>query len=266
MINYSEIIEKNLCAYLDTACLEPGLHSCVKYSLMNAGKRIRPTLCLLIADMLSGSSEKAIPYACAVEMIHTYSLIHDDLPAMDNDATRRGKPSNHIVYGEGNAVLAGDALLSLAALILSKTDNSNACAAVMSGAVEMLNGQSMDINNKASDDSSLEKMYDGKTGGLFCSSILSAYYVSEHHLYTAAEWKHFALNIGKLFQVTDDILDQDKDAAENKTTFLTVHSPEQARNYVNSLTESLLRFIDPFANEYAFYLRDLIKSLASRTK
>lgn len=266
LVDYSSIIEFNLNRFLSNAALEPLLHDSVSYSLMNAGKRIRPYMCLLITDMLGGSIENAIPYACAVEMIHTYSLIHDDLPAMDNDNIRRGKPSNHIVFGEGNAILAGDALLTLATDILSNESNLNAARAVSYGAISMLNGQSLDINTSKRDDDTIEKLYDGKTGGLFYAAILSAYFVSGGTNEGAIEWKRFAHNFGMLFQITDDILDREKDEQEGKFTYLSIHPLEDAKSYISALVKSLLSHLAEYNNEPADILRKLIQSLPLRTK
>lgn len=266
MTDYLGEIEKSLEKYIFEAKLEPLLQESVSYSLLNAGKRIRPYICLLISDMLCGRIDTALPCACAVEMIHTYSLIHDDLPAMDNDDMRRGKKSNHIVFGEANAILAGDALLSMAASLLAKEKNRSAAGAVMEGAIEMLNGQIMDVNNLAQERDSLTRMYAGKTGGLFCSAVLSAYYISNPDCTNAEQWKRFALDLGMLFQITDDILDIEKDAQEHKITYLSLHPMEEAVSYANSLADSLLQFLKPWENKAAEQLRELIRQLPLRTK
>ena len=246
MIDYSAAIENALSEYLENANIVLPLKKSVQYSLMNAGKRIRPYLCLLISDMLCGHYLDALPFACAVEMIHTYSLIHDDLPAMDNDEVRRGKPSNHIAFGEGNAILAGDALLTLACSIISNQSNRKAAKAISEGALEMLNGQIMDINNLSKDDASLKKMYNGKTGGLFYSAILSGFYAAGGEAEDAEKWKEFALNFGMLFQITDDIIDMQKDKRESKFTYLTMHSLDDAYSYCNLLLENLVKSIEPY--------------------
>lgn len=266
MTDYYAAIENSLKKYIDEAGLEPLLYDAVRYSLMNSGKRIRPYLCLLVTEILGTNFEKAIPFACAIEMIHTYSLIHDDLPAMDNDDMRRGKPANHIVFGDGNAIIAGDALLTIAADILSRETNRMASGAVTSGALSMLNGQCLDINDPIRDENTLIRLYNGKTGGLFCAAILSAFYVSGGGPDDAHNWQDFALSLGTLFQITDDILDQEKDSAENTFTYLFLHTQKEAHDYVHSLVDSLLSWLSPYACEQASALRDLIRSLPDRTK
>ena len=266
MKDYFSLIENGLEYYLNNANMRPLLSDSVRYSLMNAGKRIRPYICLLVADMISDSAEAAVPYACAIEMIHTYSLIHDDLPAMDNDDMRRGKPSNHIVFGEGNAILAGDALLSLAASVLVKTDNSLAASAVTDGAVQMLNGQSMDINETVLDETGLIEMYDGKTGGLFAACVLSGFYAAGGRPEDAEKWKRFGLDLGRLFQITDDILDRQKDMEEHKFTYLSLHSDEEACKFCESVTASLIRFLETYRNAASDRLTELIRSIPNRKK
>ena len=126
--------------------IDPALSESMKYSLLDGGKRIRPSCLLCVCDMLGGDVENAVPYAAALEMIHTYSLIHDDLPAMDNDDYRRGKPSNHKRFGEANAILAGDGLLTAAALVLCRQEGFDlAKVSILSAALEMVSGQSYDL-------------------------------------------------------------------------------------------------------------------------
>lgn len=266
MIDYTSIIEKELICYLKNADLEPLLRDSMAYSLMNAGKRIRPILCLAVCEMLNGKIEKALPFACSLEMIHTYSLIHDDLPAMDNDSMRRGQPSSHIAFGEANAILAGDGLLSLAGSILSEQSNLLASKAVMTGAIEMLNGQMMDINDLAKDNTSLIRMYEGKTGGLFCAGILAGFYAAGGKENESSDWKKFGLELGRLFQITDDILDKEKDFAEHKFTYLSLHSLEETMECCDSLAASLIAKLTPYSNEAADFIIEMIKQLPKRTK
>ena len=147
MMQRTERIEHALRTYMAEDTSVPLLNESMAYSLLDGGKRIRPQLLLLVNSMLGGSEEQAMPFACALEMVHCYSLIHDDLPAMDNDAIRRGKPSNHVRFGEANAILAGDALLTKAALVLfSQRGNDEAKQAIFEGAYAMGSGQSDDLN------------------------------------------------------------------------------------------------------------------------
>ena len=158
---YREIIEEALSAYI-AACGAPRqLREAMEYSLNAGGKRLRPVLALFTCDMLGGDVRRALPFACALEMIHTYSLIHDDLPCMDDDDFRRGRPSNHRVFGEANAVLAGDGLLSYAFEIMidavkadvsEKTINAAAAVALGAGVKGMVAGQAIDLASETADD------------------------------------------------------------------------------------------------------------------
>lgn len=221
----------------------------MKYSLENGGKRIRPVLALACADTLGLLQEEILPYALALEMIHAYSLIHDDLPAMDNDDFRRGKPSNHKVFGEANAILAGDGLLNeaygicfseclkgekyaLAAKFLSE------CA----GAYGMIAGQSADLyfseRNAEVSESDLKYIHAHKTGKLLLAPIAIASILSDNRHYI--ELERFGKLLGVLFQMTDDILDVTgdfatlgktvgKDEKENKLTYVRLYGLEGAK-------------------------------------
>ena len=264
MTELMHTIEEKLHFYMEEAQLVPLLKHSMEYTLFNAGKRIRPYVCLLVCQTAGGTAEVALPYACATELIHTYSLIHDDLPGMDNDELRRGKPSSHIAFGVGNAVLAGDALLSLAMQILSGAENRKAAAAVSSGALAMLNGQSLDINGGEMNEIRLREMYDGKTGGLFCSAVLSGAYAAGCDEKAVQAWKAFALRLGLLFQITDDFLDAEKDAAEGKVTYLQFHTKAEAEHACCTLTDELLSFLENYQNVASDTLVALIRSLAGR--
>ncbi len=150
LAKYTALVNAALEAYMKQDTLHAGLTSAMNYTLMNAGKRLRPALALAFCELVSGDIQAAMPYACAVEMIHTYSLIHDDLPCMDNDAVRRGKPSNHIVYGEANALLTGDALLTKAFEIALSGGTANSAMAArllasLAGMNGMVGGQMIDM-------------------------------------------------------------------------------------------------------------------------
>ncbi len=191
----------------------------MKYSLMAGGKRIRPVLCLAATEAVGGNLESALPAACALELIHTYSLIHDDLPAMDDDKLRRGKPTCHVAFDEATAILAGDALLTLAFQILSSPVNikeSQALAwvnvmhviASAAGYKGMIDGQMKDIISEgtllAIDD--LENMHVLKTGALIEASICCGAILGNGNRKQIKQLKIYAKNIGLAFQVTDDIL------------------------------------------------------------
>ncbi len=221
----------------------------MNYSLLLGGKRIRPVLALATADALGVPLEDVLPFALAIEMIHTYSLLHDDLPAMDNDDFRRGKPSNHKVYGEANAILAGDGLLNQAYAICFEQCGKGEkylCAAKLlnecAGIYGMIAGQSADLyfseQNRSFTEEDLTYIYEHKTGKLILAPIAIASILSNYRSFPALE--AFGKKIGYLFQLTDDILDEvgefeklgksiGKDKEENKLTSVKVYGLEGAK-------------------------------------
>ncbi len=253
-----------------------------KYSLFAGGKRIRPFLVLEFCRMLGGTDEAALPFACAVEMIHTYSLIHDDLPCMDNDDMRRGKPTNHVAFGYSTALLAGDALLTKAFEVAASNTAvapKTVCEAVRllavaAGDTGMIGGQVMDLaaENSSISEETLLKLYSGKTGALMRVSaqlgcIAAGCLPESPEVYAAVE---FASKTGLAFQIIDDILDRNGDAAvlgkptgsdeqNHKTTFLSFHSAEEAAEYAEKLTSEAVSEIAEFDNseiltDFAVYL------------
>lgn len=243
------------------------LYEAIKYSLLSGGKRVRASLCLETCRMLGGNIEAALPFACAIEMIHTYSLIHDDLPCMDDDDMRRGKPTNHKVYGEAIATLAGDALLTDAFSVCAMNPHvSGDCAAtavaLLSGAAGsfgMVRGQMLDLYGESHElsEGELVELHMGKTGAMICVSVqlgcLAAGLAPNDP--TVEVLTSFARNIGLVFQIIDDILDvtstdevlgknigSDKD--KNKTTFMTFFTPDEARAYAEKLTDEAICCID----------------------
>ena len=281
----SELVENALYGYLsnDDEDLKE-LFDSQKYSLFAGGKRIRPTLTLEFCRMFGGEDKCAIPFACAVEMVHTYSLIHDDLPCMDNDDMRRGKPTNHKVFGEAVALLAGDALLTGAFEVISSNPYCSPevnCAAVnalasAAGGGGMIGGQIMDIhadNNPISFEE-LYKLQYLKTGSLIkVSAILgclaAGIQITDERLGKVIK---YANSIGFAFQITDDILDAcgdenvigktvKTDSKHNKTTFLSFYSVKEAREYVKKLTDDAVSAIssiplNDFPSDLAYYLCD----------
>lgn len=214
---YVLIFEDYLKTYTNKLHTQPDvLGESMKYSLHNGGKRIRPVLALACADVLGVPYAEILPFALALEMIHTYSLVHDDLPAMDNDDFRRGKPSNHKAFGEANAILAGDALLNEAYAISFKeclkgeqyvlaAQFLNECA----GIYGMIAGQSADLyfegGNKEGTELDLDYIYEHKTGKLLLAPVMIASILKGNKDYLAFE--RFGKLLGRLFQMTDDILD-----------------------------------------------------------
>ena len=275
---------------LDLYLPQPGglnthVKEAMRYSAMAGGKRVRPLLVLEFCRICGGDVETALPFACAVEMVHTYSLIHDDLPCMDDDDLRRGRPSCHVKFGEATALLAGDALLSLAfetALcdnyICSgrvKPENVAAAARLLasaSGASGMVGGQIIDLESEGRRVSleTLEFMHNQKTGAMICAAAQMGCVIAgagKDRIKAAGE---FARRLGLAFQIVDDILDvtgdRDKlgkpigsDSENEKTTYITHLGLEKSRQLADRLTEEAVRRLDifpdhAFLSEFARYL------------
>ena len=237
-----------------------------KYSLLGGGKRIRPFLVNEVCRMLGGDIEASMPLACAVEMIHTYSLIHDDLPCMDNDDMRRGKPSNHKKFGYAGAMLAGDALLTRAFAVIASADTlserqrSDAVLTLANAAGDcgMIGGQIIDLNGEKQELSfeKLLKLHAHKTGAIIkCAAVLGCIAAGvELEDERTKAIATYAEKIGLAFQVIDDILDATSSAEElgktvgsdadrNKTTFMTFYTIDGAREYAARLTDEAIRAI-----------------------
>ncbi len=262
------------------------LSESMRYSAISSGKRVRPFLTLEFCRLFGGKGYSAMPFACAVEMVHTYSLIHDDLPCMDDDDLRRGKPTNHIVYGESTALLAGDALLTAAFETLTDAtlDPKLICDAVKtvaycSGASGMIGGQQMDLLGEETryNLDQLTKVHAKKTGALiYCACVLGAIaagYTEGSEQYRAAE--EYAESVGLAFQITDDILDvygseQDmgkpvgSDAYNGKTTYISLMSREDAFDLAKKLTEHAKEAIAGFEGNAVLSL--FADHLLERTK
>lgn len=257
-------IERALDAYLrdDSA---PLLSESMRYSLLDGGKRIRPCLVLLVANMLGASEQAAMPFACALEMVHCYSLIHDDLPAMDDDAMRRGRPSNHIRFGEANAILAGDGLLTKAALLLSEQQGCDAAKqAILAGAYAMVSGQSDDLNLTERSAEILERIHRRKTGALFRAACRAGAYIADPA--EADRMGEFGDTLGMLFQMTDDLLDEEKDRTEGKLTYVTLYGREETVRFIADASARAKAILAPYAGDAADTLRALVETLRSRTE
>ncbi len=283
--DFSMLLEDNLYKYFDGYFEEyKVLFDSMKYSVKNGGKRVRPLLTLLFCDACGGNIKAALPMAEAVEYIHTYSLIHDDLPCMDNDDFRRGKPSNHKVYGEAMALLAGDGLLTAAferIAVWGQAGLYSAETAVRAitelsgyaGSRGMIGGQVIDIQNENKPDISFDtlKLLDNlKTGALIeaaCALGCIAAGADEEKILSA---KRFASGIGLAFQIKDDILDVTgsleklgkmvgSDIENGKTTYVTLLGVEKCQQMVDELTNEAMKELESFDNnealkEYAEYL------------
>ena len=279
-------IEQELLSYLPKVENEniQKLVSAMEYSLMAGGKRVRPMLVLEFAKLCGGSEEAAMPFACAIEMIHTYSLIHDDLPCMDNDDLRRGKPTNHKVYGEATALLAGNGLLTLAfetalsakAIELNGYEKCAQAAKVLAlyeGANGMLGGQMIDLESEGKSVSvdHLKEMDNKKTGALMiaaCKLGCISAGATKEQLDAACS---YADNIGLAFQIIDDILDitsstetlgkpVGSDDENEKSTYAALLGIEECKKLSAELTENAVNALDIFENDteklrnFAYYL------------
>lgn len=254
------------------------------YSLFAGGKRLRPILLMAAAEALGADGKQFLPCACALEMIHTYSLIHDDLPAMDNDDFRRGKPTNHKVYGEAVAILAGDALLTgtfeliatqrgVAPEILLAVSREIAQAA---GSKGMIGGQVIDMlfEEKQADLRTLQQMHRGKTGALFCAAIRSGALLGGATDKQLAALTGYAEYLGLAFQITDDIIDVTgtqeaigkpvgSDAKNLKSTYVTLFGLEQAAAHAQAAVDNALEQLTDFG-EQAAVLRELVRQILAR--
>ncbi len=228
-----ELVDAFLKSYFDTSVMHATLSEAMTYSIFAGGKRLRPVLALASYESCGGVAEHVVPYAAALELIHTYSLIHDDLPAMDDDDLRRGKPTNHKVFGEGMAVLAGDALLTEAFSLLSQNSASHPRirgavllrlirdVAMAAGAHGMVGGQAEDIlsENKVADGEGLAFIHAHKTGALITASVRMGGILAGVGKRKSLALTRYGENIGLAFQIVDDILDVRGDTAElGKTT------------------------------------------------
>jgi farnesyl diphosphate synthase len=254
----------------------------MRYSATGGGKRLRALLAYASAEAMGASAALADHAAVAVEMIHTYSLIHDDLPCMDNDDLRRGKPTNHVVFGEATAMLAGDALQPLAFTVLlgAPATASGVIAAThelaeASGAYGMAGGQAIDLANvgKPMTLAALEEMHAMKTGAMFEAAIVIPALLAEEDEATLAALTIYAQKIGLTFQVVDDVLDATadsatlgktagKDAANDKPTFVSLMGIEAATLYAQRLTAEAINALPAHLNTQR--LTDLARAMASR--
>lgn len=235
------------------------LKEAMTYSLLGGGKRIRPLLVLASAELAGLAEETVLPMAMALEMIHTYSLIHDDLPAMDDDDLRRGRPTSHKVFGEALAILAGDALLNEAMLLLMKTyGGSPRGAAAMTKIAEaagkdgMIGGQVLDIEseNHDIDLETLELMHRGKTGALIIAALSAPFYLAGRSQAEVALMESLGKDLGVLFQIQDDILDVSsdsatmgktvgKDARDHKSTYVSLLGLEASQTLIKEIYERI---------------------------
>ena len=239
------------------------IYEAMRYSLLAGGKRLRPILCLATCDLMGGTEAMAMPTACALEMIHTMSLIHDDLPAMDNDDFRRGKPTNHKVYGDDIAILAGDGLLAYAfEFVATQTKNvapENIIRVVAAlgrtvGAAGLVGGQVLDLESEGKPDITAETLsfiHTHKTGALLETSVVSGAMLADADEEDIKRLSNYAQNIGLAFQIIDDILDitatdeqlgktAGKDLQAQKATYPSLWGLEKSRLKAQELVDSAI--------------------------
>ena len=278
------LIEDYLARAFASEARHADLQEAMEYSLLAGGKRIRPVLTLETCRLCGGDVQAALPFACAVEMVHTYSLIHDDLPAMDNDDLRRGRPTNHIVYGEATAILAGDALLTAAFEQLTKADlpaervvEAVRCLSHAAGSAGMVGGQALDMagEGRALDREELELLQSLKTGALISAAAELGCIAAGGTPEQRGRVRAYAQALGRAFQVRDDMLDVISSQAElgkpvgsdqtnEKNTFVTALGLEGCATLVEELTRQAVEAMDGFVQpEFHVWLA---RSLAQRTK
>jgi geranylgeranyl diphosphate synthase, type II len=260
------------------------IHKAMRYSVFAGGKRIRPILCMETAKIFSPQADGALEVSCALEFIHTYSLIHDDLPALDDDDLRRGKPTNHKVFGEAIAILAGDALLTLAFQTLAmapvEAQRRLALLAMIAEAAGtdrgMIGGQVADLEaeGKPGDKGMLEYIHRAKTAALIRASIVAGAIAGGAERSDLSRLMNFGENIGWAFQVVDDILDVEessealgktagKDQAQKKATYPALHGLEVSRDIAADLEKKALKELEFYADR-ARNLRELAQFLVAR--
>ena len=283
----ADLVEEGLLRELKKVpAYDETLEKAMEYSLMAGGKRLRPVLLMAAADAVGKDGTAFLTMGCAIEMIHTYSLIHDDLPAMDNDDYRRGKPTNHKVFGDGIAVLAGDALLTLAFEVMLRQEGAapETLVTVVSemsraaGPYGMVGGQVLDLEGEGRrlDLAALRKIHMGKTGALFCAAIRSGAILAGAKEEELTALTLYAERFGLAFQITDDILDVTGDEAaigkpvgsdvrNEKATYVTLTSLEEAKKLAEDAVDEAVAALDIFGERAAF-LRDLALFLLGREK
>ena len=285
---YQALVEHSLAPMLESLGYIPErLLEAMRYSLEAGGKRLRPVMLLAACEMAGGDAELALPFACAIEMIHTYSLIHDDLPAMDNDDLRRGKPTNHKVFGEDLAILAGDGLLNAAAELMARTAvemadtrGIRALEIIMrhAGVTGMIAGQTRDVLSEGEKprEDLVSYIHAHKTADLLEAPMeagLALAGADEHQINAAHD---YGLHLGLAFQMTDDLLDVIGDAALlgkntgmeaalDKMTWVALKGVEGTEKDAAEQVEMAIAELDKLPYDTAFF-RDLAQSMTSRKK
>jgi geranylgeranyl diphosphate synthase type II len=286
----AKIVESALEQFLPPAETYPPLiYEAMRYSVFAGGKRLRPVLALAAAEAAGGSADCVLPVACAIELIHTYSLIHDDLPAMDNDDFRRGKPTSHRVYGEAIAILAGDALLTLAFEIMTRSlaEGSVSPPAVLrvvseiaqaAGPAGLIGGQVMDLlfSDRETDENTLLYIHRSKTGALYRAAVRSGGILAGASDEMLRSLTLYAEHLGLAFQIQDDILDEEgdqeklgkpvgSDARNKKATFPALFGMEKAKKRAVREAEMAVQALEKF-DRRADFLRRLALFVVTRDR
>jgi len=288
LVRQASLVDKALNEYLPPAGSYPSvIHEAMRYSVFAGGKRLRPALVLASAKAVGGDEKKVLPAACAIELLHTYSLVHDDLPAMDNDDLRRGRPTSHKVYGEAIAVLVGDALLTLAFGLLAGLPQTGplgaggvvhviAEVAEAAGTAGLIGGQVVDILSaeKLVDKQTLKYIHSCKTGALYRASVRVGAMLSGASPEQLNKLTVYAENLGLAFQIVDDILDIEgdeqklgkpvgSDVKNQKATYPALHGLSGAKEMARQAVEQATGALYHFGSE-ADFLRGLIYFVLQR--
>jgi geranylgeranyl diphosphate synthase, type II len=238
--------------HLAPTWMDGQLGEAIRYSLEGGGKRIRPVLCLAVAEAAGAEPPEAVPAAAAVELVHTFSLVHDDLPALDDDRLRRGRPSTHVQFGEAVAILTGDALLAQALHLAMSYGEPGVANELANATLNMIRGQYLDVTGSGS---ALEELYELKTGALFSAAVGSALHVAGVPPAAQRPWRAFAREFGVLFQVVDDIADGDG--------LVETHGVEAARE-LGSQVEARARAALDEIDADTSVLAELVSGLSAR--
>lgn len=252
----------------------------IEYSIFTGGKRLRPIMALKSCEMFKENYNDAIPYAIAIEMIHTYSLIHDDLPAMDNDDFRRGKPTTHKVFGEAMAILAGDGLLNLAFEFVLNFISDNAKNSLeykkftralkeiskYSGVNGMIGGQVVDLlsSHETMTEDKLIFMYKTKTAALIRAALVSGAIIGNANESEIEIMRDFGYNLGMAYQIRDDILDFEEDKSIDKLTYLTFYDISKAKEKVEEYSDNAIRTLRNLNNKDTDFFIELTEKLTNR--
>ena len=287
---YQEIINKELEKHINKeTCPERTLNEAKEYSLMAGGKRLRPILALATYKLFNEDTEKCMPYVVAIELIHTFSLIHDDLPGIDNDDFRHGKLTNHKKYNEATAILAGDGLLNQAYMVISKdlmgTKNHEELSRKLKIFYEftymvdrLIAGEYVDTEYEGKQISSeyLEYMHENKTGAFIRHSVRTGAILANCDEQSLEKLTHYAEKIGLAFQIKDDILSVEgdelitgkpvgNDEARNKCTYVTKYGLEEAKKILEKITNEAVEIVDSFGEKGEFF-KELALYIMNRNK